>query len=151
MGCRLFCCLGDGVMSKKTEVKASGGDGVKRGRGQPTGYRPEYGGEMIALMSQGFSLTASAAKIGFTKQTIHNWMAAHPEFLDAMNQARGLRQYFLEDKLLSTQNGAAVNACKYALACAFPDDWRERKEIDVNVSGSLAERLEAAKAAIEAE
>jgi len=139
------------MKGKKTASKASGGDGVKRGRGQPTGYRPEYADEMIALMEKGFSLTASAAKIGFAKQTIHNWMAAHPEFLDAMNQARGLRQYFLEDKLLSTTNGAVVNAYKFALACSSPDDWRERKEIDVNVSGSLADRLEAAKAAIEVE
>jgi len=120
----------------------------KRGRGQPSGYKVEYGEEIIGLMERGFSLTAAAAKVGFSKQTIYNWMEAHTDFFDAMQRAKGLRQFFLEDKLLSTKNGAEVNAAKWALACAFPDDWRERREVEVTVNGSLAQRLEAASAAL---
>jgi len=133
-------------MVKKSAGKCS--SAKRNARGRPSGYKPEYGDEIIALMERGFSLTASAAKVGFSKQTIYSWMEQFPEFLDAMQQARGLRQFFLEDKLLSTKNGAEVNAAKWALACACPDDWRERKEIDVTVNGSMADRLEAAKAAL---
>jgi len=120
----------------------------RRRPGQPTGYKPEYGDEIIALMERGFSLTASAAKVGFTKQTIYNWMETHVEFFDAMQKAKELRQYFLENKLLETRNGAEVNAAKWALACSAPDDWRERREVEVHVTGSIAERLETAKAAL---
>jgi len=135
---------------KGTVKKASGKTAVKRTGGRPSGYRPEYGDEIIALMEKGFSLTAAAAKIGFCRDTIYSWMEVHQEFSDSMRRARGLRQYFLEEKLLTTNNGAVVNAYKFALACACPDDWREKKEVDVHVSGSLSERLDAAKAAFAA-
>jgi len=140
------------VVSEKKKQEAvrdvsPNGDVKKVGR--PSNYKPEYGDEIISLMERGFSLTASAAKVGFTKHTIYYWMEHYPQFSDAMQKAKGLRQFFLENKLLETKNGAEVNAAKWALACACPDDWRERKEVEVHVTGGMAERLEAAKAALQ--
>ena len=66
--------------------------------GRPTAYDPAYCDDVIEYGRAGKSLTWIATELGVVKQTIHNWMAEHPEFLDAMTRAKELSQRWWEDK-----------------------------------------------------
>lgn len=90
---------------------------------------------MIALMEQGFSLTAAAAKIGHHRDTIYEWAKKHPEFSDAIKLARGLRVFKLEADLLSAKDGPNVTSRIFALKNADATEWRDKH--DVEHSGNM--------------
>lgn len=98
------------------------------GAGRPTDYRAEYGGEIIALMATGLSLTAAAADLGFGRSTVYQWIDRHPEFADAVNLGRAKRMLVLERQILNQElPGPAVTARIFALKNA--DRWdREHPE-----------------------
>lgn len=55
--------------------------------GRPSKYDPSFGNRAIEYMGQGFSKEAFAGHLGIAKQTLYNWMAEYPEFLDAIKHA----------------------------------------------------------------
>jgi hypothetical protein len=100
---------------------------------RPTEYREEYCEQVIEYGKAGKSLAWIAAELDVSKQTLHNWMAAHPEFMDAMDAARAHSQRWWED---AGQNGMAApgfNASIWSrsMAARFPDDWREQKGVEL--------------------
>jgi hypothetical protein len=102
--------------------------------GRPTKYSLELGRELISWMEQGYSLTAAAARMGFARQTIYNWADQHPEFLDSVNLAKGLRTFKLESDLLAAESGPTVTSRIFALKNAAPDEWREKQSVEHGVS-----------------
>lgn len=101
--------------------------------GRPTEYRPEYGERMIALMGEGYSLTAAAADLGFHRGTIYEWAEKHPEFGNAIKIARGKRVQALERRLLrEDMPGPAMTGTIFALKNADAEEWRE-KVVNENV------------------
>src|SRR5690242_11531333 len=59
--------------------------------GRPTNYRPEYCERVIELGNKGYSVAMLIADIGAgSRQTISQWVKAHPDFSDAMARARDL-------------------------------------------------------------
>jgi transposase-like protein len=107
--------------------------------GRPTDYTPELGEQLIAIMRQGYSITAAAAQLGFHRDTIYEWASVHPEFSDALKQGRGLRVFKLETDLLSAPDGPTVTARIFALKNAAPDEWRDRHEVKADVQHFLLE------------
>jgi hypothetical protein len=101
--------------------------------GRPTDYRPEYCESVIKWGMQGKSLTWMAAELGQSKQTLHNWMAAHPEFFDAITRARAQSQKWWEDAGQNAMLMPGFNASVWAksMAARFPEDWREKNETTV--------------------
>lgn len=93
--------------------------------GRPAGYNDGLGAELIALMRRGFSLTASAAKLGFHRQTFYDWEKKHPAFSDDIKKARGLRLYKLEKDLLEARDGPKVTSRIFALKNADAQEWRD--------------------------
>lgn len=96
--------------------------------GRPTDYDPGFCASVIEYGAKGKSRTWIAATLGCSRQTLHNWEAAHPEFLDAMDRASLLAQLWWED---SGQDGMAkpgFNAAIWSrsMAARFPDEWREK-------------------------
>lgn len=59
--------------------------------GRPTKYVPAYCDELIAFMSEGYSLTAFAGQIGVSRATLNLWMAANPEFMEAVSRGKAAR------------------------------------------------------------
>jgi hypothetical protein len=112
--------------------------------GRPTDYRPEYGLEIITHMAFGFSLTATAGIMGFSRQTFHNWAEKYPDFLDSVGRAKALRTYALELGLLHAPDGPTVTARIFALKNAAPEEWREKQEIEHTGDGDPLARLYAA-------
>lgn len=58
--------------------------------GRPTLYKAEYCEELVKHMASGLSYESFAGVVGVCKQTIYNWEADYPEFLDA--KGRGTEQ-----------------------------------------------------------
>jgi hypothetical protein len=97
--------------------------------GRPSSYRPEYCDVIIEAGKEGWSLTATAAKLGAHRETLLNWGAAHPEFLDVLKAHKAHRAHWWEERLRDVaQNGGApgqVTACIFGLKNAVPEEWRD--------------------------
>ena len=101
---------------------------------RPTDYRPEFCERVIEYGKQGKSKTWMAAEFDVTKQTLLNWERAHPEFLDAMTRALQFSQMWWEDKGQEALAKPVFQASMWSrsMAARFPDDWREKQDIDLN-------------------
>lgn len=110
-------------------------------RGRPSGYTEEACNAIVALMEQGYSLAAAAGGMRVARSTLHNWMKQHPEFLEAVELGKSLRVYKLETDMLASENSAVVNARRFALVNAAPEEWREKQTVDVDVPTDSPIRL----------
>lgn len=100
-------------------------------RGRPTDYLPEFCEAARDSMALGFSKTATAGKLGVSKQTFSNWCEAHPEFLAAVKEGETLRTLKLETDLLGATDGPTVTSRIFALKNAAPDEWRDKRVSEV--------------------
>lgn len=112
--------------------------------GRPTDYLPEYCERVVQAGKQGKSLAWMAADLDVTKQTLHNWAASNPQFLDAMDRAKLHSQRWWEDKgqdnIINLPAQGTLNAGVYSrsMAARFPDDWREKSETALTGAGGGA-------------
>lgn len=99
--------------------------------GRPSKYDPKYCEEVVKVMGTGLSLTAFAGHIGTCRDTINEWRSVHPEFSDACRKGQAKRTQFLEGGMLERDMpGPAVNARRFALANAAPEEWREKQSLE---------------------
>lgn len=109
---------------------------------RPTLYRPEHCEQVVELGRQGKSHAQIAATLEVSRQTLHNWAAAHPEFLDAITHARDLAQAWFEDKGQEGLDKPGFNASLWAkqVSCRFPDDYtdRQKRELTGRDGGPIA-------------
>lgn len=113
--------------------------------GRPTKYQPRFCDLVIEDGKKGLSLTAFAGGIGVDRSTINEWMAAHPEFSQAVKEHQAARTRHLEETLLSSDQGPRVTARIFALKNAAPDEWRDKTEVAHSVDEALAARILAAR------
>lgn len=108
---------------------------------RPTDYRPEFCEIVVELGKAGKSVAQMAAEFDVSKQTVHNWMDAHPEFLDAMTRAKTHAQAWWEakgqDGLFVAPGVGTFNGSVWSrsMAARFPDDWRENKGVELTGAG----------------
>lgn len=104
---------------------------------RPTDYKPEYCDKVIELGREGASKAEMAHALGASRQTLDNWAAAHPEFLDAVKEATELSQGWWESQGRKATFGAmpGFNATSYIfnMKNRFPGDWKDKTEQDVTV------------------
>jgi len=96
--------------------------------GRPSKYDPSFCERVIAYGAAGKSVAYMAAKIGVARNTLElNWPAAHPEFAEALEQARLESQAWWEDHGQDnlTTPGFSASAWSRSMAARFPNDWRE--------------------------
>lgn len=65
--------------------------------GRPSSYDPKFCDEIEQFMRAGFSMTAFAGHIGVARATLNNWMAEHPEFLEAVSRGKSARLLHWEE------------------------------------------------------
>ena len=110
-----------------------------------TDYRSEACNQVVTLMSTGLSLTAAAGAMGISCAAMNRWMDEHEEFRDAVSRGRAARVLALESKMLASENTAVINACRFALTNAAPEEWREKPAVDPETTESpirlLAEQI----------
>ncbi len=56
---------------------------MKRGKGRPTEYKPEFCQMLIDWMAEGKTIKDFAKHLKVTKETVSRWGRIHPEFLEA--------------------------------------------------------------------
>lgn len=67
----------------------------KHAGGAPTQFKPEFSEMLVAHMAQGGSFEAFGAICKKCKQTLYNWLAVHPEWVEAkaLGEVMSLRFY----------------------------------------------------------
>ncbi len=106
--------------------------------GRPTDYAPGFCERVVELGKEGYSKAMIAGELDVVRQTLDNWAAQHPEFLDAMTCAREFSLAWWEKQGLEGIWSRDFNAQAYRLQVMnrFPDDWRDRQQVELK--GSLA-------------
>lgn len=78
---------------------------VKRGRGQPSAYRPEYAEWAEKLAKLGATDKELAESFEVSEATVNNWKSAHPEFLDSIKKGRAIADAEVASKLFHRATG----------------------------------------------
>lgn len=114
---------------------------IPRPVGRPTDYRPEYCETAIDLGKTGASKVEIAVELGVTRKTLDNWCAQHPEFLHAITRAHELSQVWWERKGRDNLEADRFQASMWSrsMAARFPDDWREKQDVDLNAKVQVSE------------
>ena len=91
---------------------------------------------------EGWSLTATAAKIGVHRATLFDRATAHPEFGDALKVHKAHRAHWWEERLrdVAKRGGAPgqVTACIFGLKNAVPEEWRDIQHQQLEHTGKTA-------------
>ena len=74
-----------------------------------TKYYAGRGDELIKFMGQGYSKSASAAKMGVHRHSIDNWAEKHEEFAEALALAESKRDLWWEQKGRDAVEGKIEN------------------------------------------
>lgn len=102
--------------------------------GRPSLYKQEHCDLLKEHFSEGYSYQSFAGSLGVEEQTLYNWEAAHPEFLEAKNKYWNLRLVKTEEMLIKLAEGKSegnVTAAIFLAKNAFPKLYRDRKEIEL--------------------
>jgi len=102
--------------------------------GRPSKYDKKYCQMLLDHMEQGLSFEAFAGLLRVTKSTIYEWKKKHPDFSYAALIGVELSRLDWEKVAVDAARspGANYNATmiKFNMMNRFPDEWREKKEID---------------------
>lgn len=101
--------------------------------GRPTLYDPKYCDEIRDFMAQGYSIAGFAGSIRVSRQTIYQWRDDHPEFSDALNEAKALSALWWERNAIEIATGASNGNSAMAifgLKNRVAGEWRDKQEID---------------------
>lgn len=101
---------------------------------------------MRALGAEGKSRVQIAAALRISRVTMLAWAEAHPEFREALDEARDLAQAWWEDLGQQAAMGmvkdfAAVGWI-FQMKNRFPDSYRDRHEHDVTGSMTVAATID---------
>jgi hypothetical protein len=108
--------------------------------GRPTDYRSEFCERVIELGKEGYSKAMIAHDLGVTRKTLDNWAETNPEFLHAIHDARdaALGWWELQGHKGIWSREFNANAYRLQVTNRFPDDWKDKQEVDNKHSGSVA-------------
>lgn len=117
--------------------------------GRPSKYDPAYCDRVIELGLTGASVVEMAVEIGVSRNTLETeWPAAHPEFLEALTQARECSQMWWEraGRVGMIDNNINASIWSRSMAARFPKDWREVKGTELSGPDGGAINVKAEKA-----
>lgn len=103
-------------------------------KGRPTEYHPDHCDTVMRLaMTEGASTVQMAVRLGVTRQTLHNWTAQYPEFLDAFTRAREASQAWWEDRARQGLDNREFNAQLWAkVVGARFKDYQQSSKIELS-------------------
>lgn len=111
---------------------------------RPSKYDPDFCEAVVEFGKEGMSKAEIASSLEVSRQTLDNWTAEHPEFLDALQRAHEHSLAWWEKQArtnLATQ-GYQSGLWKQAVSGRFPaEPYRERAE--VNVTGEFHGKTDA--------
>jgi hypothetical protein len=116
--------------------------------GRPSKYDPEFCERVIALGREGKSKAQMAADLDISRDTLDQWIKIHPEFSDAIARARDAAMAWWEEqgaKGMWAGKGFNAQAWSRSMAARFPDDYREKTDLNVNANVNVATAIVAAR------
>lgn len=95
-------------------------------------YDPSFCADIIKHCQEGGSITSFAGVVGVTKQTLYNWMDAHPDFKEAAEVAR-LTALALAEKAhwRLAMEGGKTSGLEYRMGNLSNWDWRHKTSTEV--------------------
>jgi hypothetical protein len=121
------------VMAKKPAKKPAA-VAEKRPVGRPSKYKPEYCDQVIEMAKEGIGPAGYAAKFEIAKQSLWDWAEQHPEFSDALSQAKTLEQAWWEKQGRDGLMIKGFNALVWhkSMAAKFRDDYTEKVTTEIS-------------------
>lgn len=104
--------------------------------GRPTDYRAEYCERLITHMAAGNSFWSFAAEVDVSFETLSNWCAAHPEFLESKNI--GLAKLLKFDEQLALM-GSSGQLKRVSRTERLTDEEGNTKEITYHDAAQFAQ------------
>jgi hypothetical protein len=99
--------------------------------GRPTLYTPKRGAQFVSYIEDGISITTAAHLIGFSRQTVLNWIKANADFRLEVDYAICRRTFWLEWELKHATNATQARILMLQLANVCPEEHgrRENKKV----------------------
>jgi len=121
-------------------------DGLpKKKYGNSSEYDPKYCDLVMEIGSQGKSICSMGAAIGVASKTIYNWAEVHPEFKDALEEAKALQKAFFENLSLDNFDNRNFNVGLFTLASRNMIGWRGKDEQPTIINVGAIPGLDAIK------
>jgi hypothetical protein len=101
--------------------------------GRPSKYDPAYCDKVEELGRDGCSKAEIAAELSVSRQTLDNWAAEHPEFLEALHRANDLSLAWWEKQSRTNlaTTGYQAGLWKQAMSGRFPNEpYRDRQMVE---------------------
>lgn len=95
----------------------------------------------MELGRTGASKVEIAVELDVDRKSLDRWAEAHPEFCRALTRAIELSQVWWERKGRENLEADRFQASMWSrsMAARFPDDWREKQDIDMNAKVAVTE------------
>jgi len=123
------------LVVKKPKAKLVVKTEPKRGRGQPTKYKPEYCEQLIEYMSEGLSFESFGAEVNVNQDTLHEWAKVHKEFSEAKKRAFTMSLQVWEKKglagLFMGYQGGTFNTTLWIFNMKNRFKWTDRSDLKI--------------------
>jgi hypothetical protein len=110
--------------------------------GRPSAFKKKYVKEALAVMKEGGSLAAVAARLNVCRATLYNWQKKHPEFDQAIQLGGDLALAFWEDVLSQQVLGntrGSVTGALFILKNRWWNDYQDKAKKDITINAIDAE------------
>jgi hypothetical protein len=105
--------------------------------GRPTKYDPAFCEIAIELGRKGKSRESIAANLGVSWSTLLGWTESHPEFQEALENAKILEMDYWEElgsqHIVEVPGGPKLNTGVWnkSMSARFPHKWRDNSKMEV--------------------
>ena len=117
--------------------------------GRPTLFKPEYVIITQVLCELGATDVHIAKALQIDRATVNRWKHKHPEFCNALKDAKSLVDAEVEDSLLKQAMNGNTTAIIFWLKNRQQKRWRDRREVAVDAVDSPFREFLAAKAELD--
>ena len=113
----------------------------KRPVGRPTLYQPEFCDKVIELGKMGKSIEQISLHLNVGIRTLYLWRDTYPEFLQALEDAKGFEQAWWEDQaaayMVEHKDAAKLNSSLWSrsMSARFPKKYRESSKVELTGEG----------------
>jgi hypothetical protein len=115
---------------------------------QGRGFTPDKIADYLALLANRVQPTAAAKIVGVTMQTVRDYRAKDPAFIEAERQSRADSVAPVVDKLYELAMDGHMTAILFLLQNADPDNFKDMRQLSKTVKheGTVTHTLEAGPA-----